>query len=70
MTRDGWTARCALWALADTWELRVTVDAKLLFSKRGAKVHDLFSLAERWKERMSHSGWKRVSRSAGLTAVA
>lgn len=70
MTRDGWTARCALWSFADSWELRVTVDGQLLLSERGAKLHDLFSLAEEWKERMAHDGWKRVTPSARLTAVA
>jgi hypothetical protein len=48
----------------------VTVDSELLFFKRGAKVHELFSRAEQWKERMAHSGWKKVTPSAPLTEVA
>ena len=69
MTRGGWTARCALWSLAGGWELRVTVDAGLLFCERGAKVEDLFSLAEQWKERMAHSGWKRITPAVRLPAA-
>ena len=69
MTRAGCTARCALWSFADRWELRVTVDTDLLFSARGAKVHDLFSLAEQWKERMARSGWTRVTPATRLPAA-
>ena len=47
MTRNGWIARCALWSLADGWELRVTVEADILFSKRSSRVEDLFTHAER-----------------------
>lgn len=69
MTRNGCTARCALWSFADRWELRVTVDAELLLSKRGANVPDLFSLAERWKERMAHRGWTKATPAARLPAA-
>ena len=69
MTRHGWTARCALWSLSDTWELRVTVDAEMLFSQRGANIHDLFGLAEQWKARMARSGWTRITPAAPLTAT-
>jgi hypothetical protein len=61
MTRNGWTARCALWSLAEGWELRVTVDAEPVFSKRGAKVEDLFRVAEQWTEQMAARGWTRVT---------
>jgi hypothetical protein len=60
MTRNGWTARCALWSLPDRWELRVIVDADLLFSESSPHMHDLFTLAEEWKDRMARDGWKRV----------
>jgi hypothetical protein len=70
MTRNGWTARCALWSFADSWELRVTVDdAELLFSKRGATVDELFSLAEQWKERMAQRGWTKITPAARFSAT-
>ena len=69
MTRDEWTARCALWSLPDRWELRVTVDADLLCSRRSARVHDLFILAEEWGAQMTRTGWKRVLPPARLPAT-
>ncbi len=60
MARNGWIARCALWSFADRWELRVTVDADVLFSTSSSTMPELFSVAEDWKDRMARTGWTRV----------
>lgn len=65
MTRNGWAARCALWSFPDRWELRVTVDAKLLLTQSSPRVSELFALAEEWKTRMTREGWTRVVPDAG-----
>ncbi len=61
MARNGWIARCALWSFAHRWELRVTVDEELLFSRSSPTVPELFSVADHWKERMADSGWTKVT---------
>ena len=64
MTRNGWTARCGLWSAGGGWELRVTVESELLFSKRSPRLQNLFLTADRWKQRMVDSGWTKVIPSA------
>ncbi len=64
MTRNGWIARCALWSLGDRWELRVTVDAELLFSASRPTVAALFDVAADWRDRMLHGGWTKITPAA------
>jgi hypothetical protein len=60
------TARCALLAWPDGWELRVLVDGEALLSERCDRTDEAFQLAEQWKARMLAQGWRQVlPRSTG-----
>jgi hypothetical protein len=56
--RDESTARCELRVFERTWDLHVVVDGIPLLSQRCAGLHDVFGLAEVWRERMAKRGWK------------
>lgn len=60
MTRNGCTARCALLTVADEWELRALVDGQAIVTERAPAVHDLFAIAECWRERLAARGWRKV----------
>ena len=68
MRRNGRSARCALIAWPDTFELCVLVDDQSLLSERCDGAAEAFTLAEAWKRRMTDKGWHQVI--PGGTAVA
>ncbi len=60
MRRNRRSARCALIAWPDTFELRVLVDGQSLLSERCNGAAEAFTLAEAWKRRMMDKGWHQV----------
>jgi hypothetical protein len=54
------SARCALMAWPEGWELRVLVDGEVLLSERCDNAEQAFQLAENWKQRMLAQGWRQV----------
>jgi hypothetical protein len=59
------TARCALMAWPEAWEIRVLIDGAVLLSERCDRAHEAFELAERWKNRMLERGWRAVVPRSG-----
>jgi hypothetical protein len=64
------SARCALMAWPEDWELRVLVDGEALLSERCDRADEAFQLAEQWKQRMLAHGWRQVLPRSGNTAGA
>ena len=60
MQRREHTARCALFAWPDGWEVRVLVDGETMVSERCARSPDAFSLAETWKARLVGQQWQQI----------
>jgi hypothetical protein len=54
------SARCALMAWPEDWELRVLVDGEVLLSERCDRADQAFQVAETWKRRMLAQGWRQV----------
>lgn len=67
MQRREHTARCALLAWPDGWEIRVVVDGEALMSERCARSHEAFSLAETWKARLVDQAWRQIIPARPLT---
>jgi hypothetical protein len=61
LERDDCTARCGVVAVADAWEVRVSMNGDLLLSQRCELRHEVFGMAERWRMRMAERGWKKVT---------
>ena len=67
MRHAGCTARCALMASSDEWELRVVVDEVTRLAARCQRGHGAFALADEWKSRMLDEGWEQITpRSGGV----
>ena len=60
MKRQELRARCALLAWPDTWELRVIVDGGTILAQRCQDSEEAFSLAERWRLRLTDQGWQQI----------
>jgi hypothetical protein len=60
MRRRQHSARCALMAWPDGWELRVLVDREILLTERCARADEAFALADRWRHRMLEQGWQQI----------
>lgn len=60
MRRDHHTARCALFALADDWELRVLVDGEPTLTQRCDRSDHAFAVAEQWKGRLEAQSWRQI----------
>jgi hypothetical protein len=60
MRQRGSSARCALLAWSDEWELRVLINGETLLSERCVTADDAFALAKTWKQRMLEHGWLQV----------
>lgn len=60
MKRDELTARCALLAWPDNWELRVIVDGRTMLAERCQCSEEAFSLAERWRLRLTDQSWQQI----------
>ena len=60
MHRREHTARCALIARRNGWEVRVLMGRDLLREERCERADEAFSIAELWKTRMLHDGWRQV----------
>jgi hypothetical protein len=56
----GCTARCALLAWRQMWEVRVVVDREILLTERCRRTDDAFALAEEWKRRLLADGWQQL----------
>lgn len=69
MRRGGRRARCALFARAGAWELRVLVDGVVTLTERCGRGADTFVLAETWKRRMAGDGWWQVLPGAAARRV-
>ena len=54
------TARCALLAWPDGWEVRVLVDGETMVSERCTRSHEAFTLAETWKTRLTGQLWQQI----------
>ena len=61
MTRNGYTARCALFSLPREWELRVLVDGVPVVTRRCVATQRALDIAEEWKQRMKQKGWSAVT---------
>ena len=60
MHRSEHTARCALIARRNGWEVRVLMGRDLLLEERCERADEAFSTAELWKVRMLQDGWRQV----------
>lgn len=60
MRRDEHTARCALFARADQWEVRVLVDGKTILRQRCPRSEKAFAHAETWKVRLAAQSWRQI----------
>jgi hypothetical protein len=60
MHRREHTARCALIARRNGWEVRVLMGRDLLLEERCERADEAFSVAELWKTRMLQDGWRQV----------
>lgn len=60
MHRRDHTARCALIARRNGWEVRVLMGRHLLLEERCERADEAFSVAELWKTRMLQDGWRQV----------
>ena len=54
------SARCALMAWPQDWEVRVQIDGAILHSERCERADDAFELAGQWKRRLLGQGWRPV----------
>jgi hypothetical protein len=59
------SARCALMAWPEHWELRVLVDGEALLSEPCDRPDEAFQLAEQWRQRMLAQGWRQVLPRSG-----
>jgi hypothetical protein len=60
MERRGRSARCALMACSEDWELRLVVDGEVRRAERCDRAEDAFALAERWRVRIADQGWQQI----------
>jgi hypothetical protein len=60
MRRHECVARCALFAHAEGWEVRVVLDGQHILSRRCDVTTDVFAYADEWKRRMLERGWTRM----------
>ncbi len=60
MRRDEHTARCALFARADEWEVRVLVDGETMLRERCTRSDQAFAHAETWKGRLAAQSWRQI----------
>ena len=70
MRRDDHTARCALFARRDDWEVRVLVDGEPTLSERCRRSEQAFAVAEKWKGRLAALSWQQIIPTRPLTRVA
>jgi hypothetical protein len=71
MQRQDLTARCALLAWPDGWELRVLVDGQPMLTERCSRSEEAFSIAERWKLHLVERSWRQiVPKRAAMTPQA
>ena len=57
LERGDCTARCAVLAFVDGYELHVLVNGEPLLSQRCKVLREVFELAEQWRGRMIEGGW-------------
>jgi hypothetical protein len=69
MRRDDHTARCALFARADEWEVRVLVDGDTMLRERCARSDQAFAHAETWKGRLAAQSWRQIIPARPLAGV-
>jgi hypothetical protein len=60
MHRREHSARCALIARRNGWELRVLMGRDVLLEERCVRADEAFSVAELWRTRMLRDGWRQV----------
>ena len=62
LRRREFTARCALLAWPDEWEVRVVIEGETLLTDRHSRTIDAFTLAADWKRRLLEQAWEPVRR--------
>ena len=60
MHRREHSARCALIARRNGWEVRVLMGRDVLLEERCGRADEAFSVAELWRTRMVRDGWRQV----------
>ena len=60
MHRREHSARCALIARRNGWEVRVLMGRDVLLEERCQRADEAFSVAELWRTRMVRGGWRQV----------
>jgi hypothetical protein len=60
MQRQDLTARCALLAWPDGWELRVLVDGKPMLTERCSRSDEAFKIADQWKLHLVERSWRQI----------
>ena len=60
MHRSEHVIRCALFAWAAEWELRIVMDGQILLAQRCQRGGAAFQLGDMWRDRMVKHGWQQV----------